>query len=59
MFIKNAFRTKDLRHSMLAATPKNDKKDYLVALIKSIGIIQELIDKNLYFSLYNKNVVEI
>ncbi len=44
---------------MLTATLRDKKKDYLVALTKSAGIIQELVDKSLYSLLHNKTSAEM
>lgn len=44
---------------MLAIALKDEKKDYFVTLTKSIGIIQELVDKSLHPLLYNKTAIEI
>lgn len=46
--INDGFAAEDLRPSMLAATLRDEKKDHLVALTKSAGIIQELVDKSLH-----------
>lgn len=44
---------------MLAAALRDEKKDYLVALTKSAGIIQELVDKSLHPLFYNKTATEM
>lgn len=38
----------DLRPSTLVSALRDEKKDYLIALTKSAGIIKELVDKNLH-----------
>ena len=52
--IEDRFAEEDLRSSMLAAALRDEKKDYLVALTKSVGIIQELVDKSFHPLLHNK-----
>lgn len=44
---------------MLTSALKKEEKDYLVALSKSVKIIQKLINKNLYSLLNGKNAKEI
>lgn len=44
---------------MLAVALRNKKMDYLVALTKSAGIIQELVNKSLHPLLHNKTTAEI
>lgn len=45
--------------SMLILALKKNKKDFLATLSKSIGLIKELVDKNLYPLLSNKNTGKI
>ncbi len=52
--IEDGFAAEDLRPFMLAAALRDRKKDYLIALTKSAGIIQELVDKSLHPLLHNK-----
>lgn len=57
--IEDGFAAEDLRPSMLAAALRDDKKDYLVTLTKSAGIIQELVDKSLHPLIHNKTAAEM
>ncbi len=57
--IEDGFASEDLRPSMLAAALRDEKKNYLIALTKSAGIIQELVDKNLHPLLHNKTTAEM
>ena len=45
--IEDGFDVADLRTNMLVAALRDEKKDHLIALTKSAGIIKELVDKNL------------
>lgn len=49
----------DLRLSILVSALKNEKKDHFIALIKNIGLIKKLINKNLHFFLNNKTAAKI
>lgn len=48
-----------MRPSMLAATLRKKKKDHLIALTKSVGIIQVLVDKSLHPQLHEKSAAEM
>lgn len=45
--IEDGFDVADLPTNMLVAALRDEKKDHLIALTKSAGIIKELVDKNL------------
>ena len=49
----------DLRPSTLVSALRDEKKDYLIALTKSAGIIKELVDKNLHPLLNGKTAQEM
>ena len=59
MLIKDGFAIENLGPAILAATLRDEKKNYLVTLTKSAGIILELIDKSFYLLLQNKTTIEI
>lgn len=52
--IKDGFVQADLRLSTFVLALKDEKKNYLIGLTKSAGIIQELINKNLHPLLNSK-----
>ncbi len=57
--IKDGFDAVDLRTNMLVSALRDEKKDHLIALTKSAGIIKELVDKNLHPLLNGKKVQEM
>lgn len=44
--IENGFAAEDLRPSMLASALREEKEDFLTALLKSAELIKELVDKS-------------
>lgn len=59
IFIKDGFATANLRLATLVAALRDKKKDYLIDLTKSAGLIKEFVDKSLHPLLNNKNAAEI
>lgn len=49
----------DLRLATLVSALRNEKKDHLTALTKSVGIIKELVDKSLHLLLNNKTTAKM
>lgn len=59
IFLANSFATNNLKTATLVFALKNKKKKYIFALTKSVSIITELINKNLYLLLDNKSFIKI
>lgn len=57
--IEDGFDAADLRTNMLVSALRDEKKDHLIALTKSAGIIKELVDKNLHPLLNGKTAQEM
>lgn len=57
--IEDGFAAADLRPSTLVSALRDEKKDHLIALTKSAGLIKELVDKSLHPLLSNKSAAEM
>ena len=57
--IEDGFAPADLRPSTLVSALRDEKKDHLIALTKSAGLIKELVDKSLHPLLNNKTAAEM
>lgn len=57
--IEDGFAAADLRPSTLVSALRDEKKDHLIALTKSAGLIKELVDKILHPLLSNKSTAEM
>ena len=57
--IEDGFAAADLRPSTLVSALRDEKKDHLIALTKSAGLIKELVDKSLHPLLNNKTAAEM
>ena len=57
--IEDAFAAADLRPLTLVSALRDEKKDQLIALTKSAGLIKELVDKNLHPPLNNKTAAKM
>lgn len=57
--IEDGFAAADLRPSTLVSALRDEKKDHLIALTKSAGLIKELVDKSLHPLLSNKTAAEM
>ena len=57
--IEDRFAPADLRPSTLVSALRDEKKDHLIALTKSAGLIKELVDKSLHPLLNNKTAAEM
>ncbi len=55
----DGFAANDLKTATLVSTLRDEKKEYTLALTKSVGIIKELVDKSLYPLLNNKSSAEM
>ncbi len=56
--IEDGFAEVDLRPSILVTALRDEKKDHFIALTKSAGLIQKIVDKNLHPLLNNKTAAE-
>ncbi len=57
--IEDGFAAVDLRPSTLVAALRDEKKDHFIALTKSVGLIQEMLDKSLHPLLNDKTAAEM
>lgn len=57
--MEDEFMLVDLRPATLIAALKDEKKDYLIGLTKSIGLIKELVNKSLHPLLNDKSAVKM
>ena len=57
--IKDGFAAVDLRSSTLVEALKDEKKDHFIALTKSAGLIQEMVDKSLHPLLDDKTAAKM
>lgn len=57
--IEEGFAPADLSPSTLVSALRDEKKDHLIALTKSAGLIKELVDKSLHPLLNNKTAAEM
>lgn len=57
--MEDGFAPADLRPSTLVSALRDEKKDHIIALTKSAGLIKELVDKILHPLLNNKTAAEM
>lgn len=57
--IKDAFAMADLKSLTLVLVLRNEKKNQFITLIKSVGLIKKLVNKNFYPLLNNKTAAKI
>ena len=57
--MEDGFAPADLRPPTLVSALRDEKKDHIIALTKSAGLIKELVDKILHPLLNNKTAAEM
>lgn len=58
-FYNDSFIANNLKTIILISILRNEKKKYTLALIKSAGLIKELVDKSLHLLFNNKSSIKM